>query len=109
MAQGRATYKRLFARHGMPASLVRLGSPDIVVPMTILRRYAEERPVEHEVSQQDTRFTLEWQQLEDGGFPHPPRKGDRVLKEGVYFTIFLVRPLETHGEIVGYEVRTTGG
>ena len=108
MAQGRATIKNIFARHGMPASLIRVGSPDIVVVCTTMQRYAEEKPVEHEISQQDTRFTLRWEELNATVFPLPPRKGDRLLKDGMYYTIKVVRPLETHGEIIGYEVRTIG-
>ena len=93
----------------MPATLVRLADPtNIEVSIKILRRYAEESKLEHEISQQDTRFTLEWQQLNDTGFPLPPKKNDRLLHGGEYFTINLVRPLESHGEIVGYEVRTVG-
>ena len=109
MAQGRTSYARMFARHGMPATLIRLGTPNVEASVTVLRRYAEEEPVAHEVSQQDTRFTLEHAQLVEESFPVPPRKGDRILKGGDYFTLRLVRPLETHGELVGYEVRTIGG
>ncbi|MBW1672132.1 MAG: hypothetical protein JRJ45_00550 [Deltaproteobacteria bacterium] len=109
MAQGRITFARSFARHGMPATLIRIGPPALEIPITVLRRYAEESPVAHEISQQDTRFTLEYADLVSKGFPVPPKKGDRILKTGDYFTISLVRPLETHGELVGYEVRTTGG
>jgi len=112
MAQGRASYSRLFARHGMPAVIGRpTGSAPIVMhDIKVLRRYAEEEPMDHEISQQEVRFTLEWNQL-DGlpGYSLPPRKGDRIRKEGEYFTMRLVRPLETHGEIVGYEVRCIGG
>lgn len=110
MGQGRICYARMFARHGMPATLIRLASPsNIELSITVLRRYAEEEPVMHEISQQETRFTLEYAQLADGSFPVPPKKGDRILKEGEYFTIRLVRPLETHGETVGYEIRCIGG
>ena len=110
MGQGRTSYARMFARHGMPATIIRLSSPsNIEAEITVLRRYAEEEPVAHEISQQETRFTLEHVQLQTKGFPYPPKKGDRTLKDGEYFTVRLQRPLETHGEVVGYEVRCIGG
>lgn len=115
MAQGRASYARLFARHGRPATIGRIDPANptdaiVMQPIKVLRRYAEEEPMDHEISQQETRFTLEWNQLTRlVNYDLPPRKGDRILKEGENFTLRLVRPLETHGEIVGYEVRCIGG
>ena len=110
MAQGRISYARLFARHGVPATLIRLAEPtNIELAITVLRRYAEEEPMAHEVSQQESRFTLEWAQLNAGAFPMPVLKGDRILQAGEYFTVRLVRPLETHGELTGYEIRCIGG
>lgn len=109
MGQGRVSYARMFARHGMPATLIRLGSPNIEKAVHVLRRYAEEEPVAHEVSQYDTRFTLRHEEVEATGFPLPIKKGDRLLKDGEYFTIRLSRPLESHGEVIGYEVRSIGG
>lgn len=109
MAQGRTSFARMFARHGMPATLIRLGTPDVTISTKVLRRYAEEEPVAHEVSQQEARFTLEYADLVAKSFPVPVKKGDRILKDGDYFTLRLVRPLESHGEIIGYEVRSIGG
>lgn len=108
MAQGRATWAKLIARHGLGAKIIRLGSPDIEVTVTVMRRYAEEDKLEHEVSQQDAWFIVEHTKLQAVSFPTPVRKNDRVLFEGKYFTVFLVEPKYSHGELVGYNLRCTG-
>ena len=109
MAQGRDSYRRMFARHGMPATLVRLGTPNTEVSIHVVRRYSEEEQVVREISQYDARFTLRHEEVESSGFPLPIKKGDRIIKAGEYFTIRLSRPLESHGEVIGYEVRAIGG
>lgn len=111
MGQGRNTFATIFTRHGMPATIIRLvpGGADINVPVKIVRRYAEEEPLDHEMSQDEARFTVQWTELNAAGFPLPIRKNDRVLKDGEYFTIRLVRPLEFQGELCGYEMRCIGG
>ena len=93
----------------MPADLVRVADPtNITVPIVVMRRYAEEKKLEHEVSQQDAWFILQFVTLE-GTAITTPRKNDRVLKDGEYYTINMVNPKESHGELVGWELRCTGG
>lgn len=109
MAAGRDTWAKLIQRHGRSANLIRLGSPDVSVSVKMMRRYAEEDKLEHEISQQDAWFVVEYTELVATGFSVPPQKNDRVQIDGQYFTVNLCEPKATHGELVGYQLRCTGG
>lgn len=109
MAAGRNTWGRLIARHGRDTELIRLGDPsDTTVTVKMMRRYAEEDKLEHEVSQQDAWYVVQYTDLVEAGYPIPPIKNDRVKIDGEYFTVFLVEPKSSHGEMVGYQLRCTG-
>ena len=110
MSQGRDVWEHLIARHGRAAQLIRLGtSADTTVEVTVMRRYAEESKLEHEISQQDAWFIVQYTELVAESFPVPPAKNDRVKIDGDYFTVNLCEPKSSHGEMVGYQLRCTGG
>lgn len=109
MAAGRSAWATLIQRHGRDHELIRLGTPDTSVTVKMMRRFAEEDKLEHEVSQQDAWFVVEYTELVDAGFSVPPRKNDRVKVDNQYFTVQLCEPKATHGELVGYQLRCLGG
>ena len=109
--QGRDTWKALIARHGINCDLIRVqtGSADVSVTVKMMRQFATEDPLVHEVSQQTAKFVVEHVKLEDAAFPLPPRKSDRVESLGKIYTISLVEPKASHGELVGYKLTCAGG
>ena len=110
MAAGRNTWNRLIARHGRTAELIRLGdTSDTTVSVKMMRRYAEEDKLEHEISQQDAWFVVSYTDLIATSWSGAPQKNDRVKIDDQYFTVFLVEPKSSHGEMVGYQLRCTGG
>lgn len=108
MSVSRDTWAKLIERHGISVSLIRLGSPDITVSVKMMRQYAAEDPLVHEVSQQGARFVVEYEKLDDASFPVPPIKNDRILSLGKYYTISLVEPKMAYGELVGYKLTCAG-
>lgn len=109
MAQARLTWSKLIAQHGMVCEIVRLGKPDVTASIKMMRRYTEEDKLEHEISQRDAWFVMEYTKLEAAGFPFPPEKNDRIKSLGRYYTIFVVEPKIAYNEVVGWQVRCTGG
>ena len=122
---GRTTWSTLISKHGIVCDLIRLDNRtikflaagieqgpttnDIILSVKMMRRYAEEDKLEHEISQRDARFVVEYTALQSGGYPLPPKKNDRVKSLGQFYTVTLVEPKMSHGELVGYQLRCTGG
>lgn len=105
MAQGRSTWNALISRHGMVCELIRLGAPDVTLSVKMMRQFATEDPLEHEVSQQTAKFIVEHTKVEVWG---TPKKNDRIRSLGKLYTISLVEPKASHGELVGYKMTCAG-
>ena len=105
-------YDRLVRRYGHWVELVRPnpGGVDVSVRVKVTQRYIEEEPLVHETSQVKTSFWLRISDLEEAGFPLPPRKNDRIVEDNVSYTIFVSEPLWGRGGTrLGYKVRCIGG
>lgn len=111
MAQGRKTWRTLIARHGMNCDLIRVqtGISDLSVTVRMMRQYATEDPLIHEVAQRGANFIVEYDQLVDTGYPWPPQKNDRVKSLGKFYTVDLVEPKASYGELTGWKLSCTGG
>lgn len=109
MTVSSSTWEKIINRHGVTVSLIRLGSPaDTTVSVKMMRQYASEDPLVHEVSQQQARFVVEHAKLVAAGFPFPPAKNDRIVSLGKYYTVSLVEPKSAYGELVGYKITCAG-
>jgi len=108
MGAARNTWAKLITRHGLTCNLIRLGDPDVTVSVLMMRRYAEEDKLQHEVSQQDAWFIVEYVKLQGQAITEPV-KNDRILSLGKLYTIFLVEPKIANNELVGWQMRCTGG
>lgn len=84
------------------------GSPNITVEVVVRRRYAEEQSLVHEVSQNTAWYHMRKQELDQADFPSPPRKGDRILDDGVYYTVYVAEPLRDGPNVIGYRLRCIG-
>lgn len=110
MGQLQTSFKSLMRLYGFPVDVTRLvpGGADITVTINTRRRYIEEEKLVHEVSQNTTWFWFDIDDLTLAGFPTPMRKGDRVLDDGEYFTLYVSEKMMDGPNVIGYRVRAIG-
>lgn len=110
MSQLERSFNGLMDRYGFDTELVRLVSAtsEIRVSCKMRRRYAEEEKLLHDISQTTAWFIIRRTELEQAQFPLPVKKGDRVLEDGVYYTVFVTEPVMDGPNVIGYKVRTIG-
>lgn len=110
MGQLATTFNTLLEKHGFRTNLIRLvnGSPDLRVEVLVMRRFADEQKLIHETSQNRAWYTIRKKELDQAVFPGPPRKGDRILDDGVYYTIYSSEPLRDGPNVIGYKTKATG-
>ena len=106
----KTSFDRLLQEYGFDSDLTRPvpGGSDITVTVRVMRRYAEEQPLVHEISQDSAWFAVRRQELDDAAFPLPLKKGDTILDDGVYFTIYVAEPMRDGPNVIGYRCRTIG-
>lgn len=110
MGQLTTSFNSLMDRYGFETNLRRIVSSDVDIQLLVrvARRYAEEDPLVHDVSQSTTTFHVRIRELQDAGFPLPIKKGDRIMDDEVWYTIFVVEPLRDGQTVIGYRVRASG-
>lgn len=99
-------------RNPIPATLVRIGSPDIEAPLNIAPMQFIEQMGDNSgnVLQQRRRWMIPGRRLAATGFPLPPIPGDliRVPSIGVEARIHIVGPGFAGGELVRWDITEEG-
>ena len=110
MSTLRLTFEGLLAKYGFNAKLLRQTSPGVRISITVkvMRRYAQEQSLIHEVSQDSTWFAVRRKELEEADFDLPIKKGDQILDDGAYFTVYVAEPMRDGPNVIGYRCRTIG-
>ena len=104
------SFRSLMTRYGFWTDIHRVLSDggDIRVRVRVMRRYADQDPLIHEVDQVTTWYRVRIDELKSAGFPLPVRNGDRILEDGIYYTCFIAEPLRDGPNIIGYLMRCQG-
>lgn len=110
MSNLRTSFESLLQRYGFNAQLLRhVGTgAKVSVTVRVMRRYAEEQTLWQEVSQDSTWFAVRRRELEEADFDLPIKKGDQLLDDGVYYTVYVAEPMRDGPNVIGYRCRTIG-
>lgn len=106
----KSSFDNLLQSYGFDTTLERpvFSGPNLSVTVRVMRRYAEEEKLIHEVSQDTTWFMVRRDELDDASFPVPLKKGDRILDDGAWYTTYVVEPVRDGPNVIGYKCRTIG-